>query len=239
MGWLIIIMLSILQWNARSLCANGQEFKGYINELNEKPDVICVQETWLKPRLDFVLKGYISVRRDREEGNGGGCMDFIREGVTYRVLEKGTAIEYISIEIWIGKKKYVIINFYNPCKRLTLESMEGIKGINEDRVVWCGDFNAHSTLWGGLKTDNNGRVIEEVMERKNLVCINDGSYTRMDLNSGNRSAIDITIVSNTIGAITNWQVLKNCSVGSDHFPIISAIGNCERGKGNQGNIVKW
>lgn len=36
MGWLIIIMLSILQWNARSLCANGQEFKGYINEMKSQ-----------------------------------------------------------------------------------------------------------------------------------------------------------------------------------------------------------
>lgn len=57
--------------------------------------MIWFQETWLKPRLDFVLKGYISVRMDREEGNGGGCMNFIREGVAYRVLEKGTVMEYI------------------------------------------------------------------------------------------------------------------------------------------------
>ena len=34
----------ILQWNARSLIANGQEFKGFIEELKDKPDVICIQE---------------------------------------------------------------------------------------------------------------------------------------------------------------------------------------------------
>lgn len=42
--------------------SNGQEFKGFIKELRKKPDVICIQETWLKPRLDFVIKGYESVR---------------------------------------------------------------------------------------------------------------------------------------------------------------------------------
>lgn len=48
-------MLIILQWNARSLITNGQEFKGLIKSLNKKPDVICIWETWLKPTLDFVL----------------------------------------------------------------------------------------------------------------------------------------------------------------------------------------
>lgn len=170
-------MLRILQWNARSLCANGQEFKGYLSKMKEKPNVICIQETWLNSRLDFVLKGYVSVRRDREEGIGGGCVTFIKEGMPYRTLEKGVNLEYIVIEIWYGIKEYVIINFYNPCKKLTMDSMEEIKGLNEERVIWCGDFNAHNTLWGGIITDRNGMVIEEIIEKKNLVCMNDGGYT--------------------------------------------------------------
>lgn len=70
MGWLTILMVIILQWNARSLLANGQEFKHFLNELNEKPDVICIQESWLKPHLDFVIHGYTIIRRDRNSGEG-------------------------------------------------------------------------------------------------------------------------------------------------------------------------
>lgn len=231
-------MLNILQWNARSLCANGQEFKGYINQMKDKPDVICIQESWLNPTLEFVLKGYISVRRDREEGKGGGCVNFVKEGIPYRVLDKGEAMEYIVVEIWFGNKSYIIINFYNPCKRLTQEGMETITGLRGSRVIWCGDFNAHNTLWGGLLTDANGMVIEEVMERNNLVCINDGTKTRMDVNSGRESAIDLTIVSNALGGIINWEVL-NCTVGSDHFPILSSIVNKEVGNIKKGNTGKW
>ena len=56
--------------------SNGQEFKHYLRELKEKPDVICIQETFLKPVLDFVIYGYIVIRRDRGEVEGacGGCM---------------------------------------------------------------------------------------------------------------------------------------------------------------------
>lgn len=70
----------VLQWNARNLIANGQEFKGLVEKCKEKPDIICVQESWLKPNLDFVIKGYDNPpnRRDRKEGNGGGCVPFVK-----------------------------------------------------------------------------------------------------------------------------------------------------------------
>lgn len=93
-------MITILQWNARSLISNGQEFKHFIEELNIKPDVICVQEIWMKRCLDFVLQGYTTVRHDREEGNGGGCATFIKSEISYRILGKGRDQEYIVVEIW-------------------------------------------------------------------------------------------------------------------------------------------
>lgn len=55
MGWLILIVALLLQWNASSLLANSQEFKYFIEQMFVKPDVICVQETWLRPTLDYVL----------------------------------------------------------------------------------------------------------------------------------------------------------------------------------------
>ena len=40
------MVLFVLQWNARSLIANGQEFKKYLDNLGGKPNVMCIQETW-------------------------------------------------------------------------------------------------------------------------------------------------------------------------------------------------
>lgn len=76
-----------------------------------------------------------------------------------------------------------------------------------------------------------GRVINR--------CINDGSCTRLDVNTGRESAIDLTIVSNVLGGIISLEVLKKCSIGSDHFPIISVIVNNGNRNINQGNIGKW
>ena len=88
----------IVQWNARSLIANGQEFKGFVQDSESKPDVICVQESWSTQSIEFVIKGYSSLRSDRGEGNGGGCATFIKKGLQYRELQRGKELEYIITE---------------------------------------------------------------------------------------------------------------------------------------------
>lgn len=144
---LLTFMVVLLQWNARSLLANGQEFNHFVRELDCKPDIICIQETWLKPNLDYVLYGYTGVRRDREHGGRGGrCLTLIRLGVPFRVLELGVDLEYTVVEIWDKGVEMVVINYNNPCKRLELERLFEVKGQDRSRVVWCADFNAHSTL---------------------------------------------------------------------------------------------
>lgn len=81
------MVLIILQWNARSLIANGQEFKNYVDNQCVKPNVICIQETWMIPKLEFSIKGYSSVRRDRENGKGGGVITFIQKGIIGKLKE--------------------------------------------------------------------------------------------------------------------------------------------------------
>jgi len=58
MLWIILMVLNIIQWNARSLISNGQEFKKYVEDLEVKPNVICIQESWLISKLDFGIKGH-------------------------------------------------------------------------------------------------------------------------------------------------------------------------------------
>jgi len=50
--------LSLLQWNAQSLRAHSNELRQFIATTGEKPHLICVQETWLQPRLEFRFPGY-------------------------------------------------------------------------------------------------------------------------------------------------------------------------------------
>lgn len=231
------MVLIILQWNARSLIANGQEFKSYIENLENKPNVICVQETWLLPRLDFVIKGYNAVRMDRTVGKGGGILTFIQKGFQYREVKRGEELEYVTVEIWLREGSMNIINFYNPCRALQIGQLEEMWEEVRGKAVWCGDFNAHSTLWGE-REDGNGRVIEEFIEERELVCMNDGLGTRVDIVRGTESAIDLTFVTKDIADRCEWEARRDETVGSDHYPITTQVG-VEVGKEQEVREEKW
>lgn len=62
---------------------------------------------------------------------------------------------------------------------------------------WCRNFNAHSTLWSDCDEENRS-VIEELMENKKLVCLNNGSSTRINVRNDAESATDATLVAEVL-----------------------------------------
>lgn len=173
-----IWMFYILQWNARTLLANGQELKRFVDEFKDKPEIISIQETWLKPCLDFVIPGYECLREDRQDRAGGGCAMFIKSGIQYRRVEVVSAIECVIAEVWCSKGRISLVNTYNPCQRLSVADLDQIMDKVREPVIWVGDFNSHNPLWGSSNRDANGAVIEEFLDKHRLSVLNDGRATR-------------------------------------------------------------
>lgn len=65
----------------------------------DKLEIVCMQEMWLKPCLDFVLPGYVAIRADWVVG--GGYAIFLKLGVQYGRLMLRTELEYIVVGVWI------------------------------------------------------------------------------------------------------------------------------------------
>lgn len=63
-------VMAILQWNCRGLFAHLEELKQHLAG-TVKYDVICLQETLLKPNRRFNLPGFNIVRKDRATSSGG------------------------------------------------------------------------------------------------------------------------------------------------------------------------
>ncbi len=155
--------------------------------------------------LDFRINNYSSVRGDRENGIGGGCAMFIKRNIPFQVIAKGREEEYIIIKIWTNQGQLSVINYYNPCRRLDINKLCQIVEQAGNQIFLCGDFNAHSSLWGGGKTDLNGQIIEQLLEENDLVCLNDGRKTRIDVHTGKGSALDLTLVSKEAAVICEWR----------------------------------
>lgn len=133
-------MLYILQWNARSLVANGQKLKRFADAFEDKPDLMGVQETWLKPCLDFVIAGYENVRIDRANRTGGGCTIFVKKGLQFKGIEINTEIECVAVKVWSTHGRISVINIYNPGLQLKTKQLENLKNTTEKPVIWVGDF---------------------------------------------------------------------------------------------------
>ena len=112
--------LIILQWNAQSIIAHGSELKHFIYNSNDKPDFICIQESWLKYSINYKLDNYSIVRKDRFNGRGGGVCICIKNNIKHQVKENDLLnnIEYIHIEFFLNKKIFNLVNLYNPGRKI-------------------------------------------------------------------------------------------------------------------------
>lgn len=215
----IIMGLIILHWNAHSLISNGQELKQYVSTCSHPPQVICIQETWLIPEIDFRIPGYTSIRQDRP-GNDrhGGCAFFIHSTISYREISIQSNMECGAVEIYLTNSAISLINVYHCKQSFKIQDFLNILNKLTSPVVLCGDFNAHNPLWGSSHLDSKGRVIDNLLEKTDLVLLNDGNGTRINPN-GSLSPLDLSFVSYELATKCSWRIHQD-NFGSDHFPIV-------------------
>ena len=94
-----------------------------------------------------------------------------------------------------------------------------ITQIFSPKTIIVGDLNSKNTLWGSPLTDVRGDIIENIMNHKNFITLNNGQPTHTHHN-GTRTHLDLSLVCNTLAAKSNWEVLNN-TFGSDHAPTIT------------------
>ena len=102
-------------------------------------------------------------------------------------------------------------------KNLPQELVDAMEHATENNLslLVCGDFNAHSVIWGSPTSNNRGMIVEEASLIYNLCVLNEGScptYQRANASS----IIDVCFGSNDIAKqVTNWHV-SDYATFSDH-----------------------
>lgn len=100
-------------------------------------------------------------------------------------------------------------NYYIPWKSLDSEMFKEIARKLHRRELWCGDFNAHNSLWGSKKTAHNGNIVEEMIDEKSLVCLNNGKGTRVNTHENTVSCLDITLITNSLVNSCEWEIIRS------------------------------
>lgn len=78
----------------------------------------------------------------------GESVVFVKQEMQYRVLGKAIELEYLAVEIWTREGNLKKDNYYNPCKKKSMEISGELSEDLEEKVIRCGGFNSQSTLWG-------------------------------------------------------------------------------------------
>jgi len=165
MGSFLKSGINIFQWNCNGLLAHINEFKQHIAQ--NSYDIICLQETFLKPDKNFTLDGYSIVRQDRTDSAKGGLLTLVKTTLNYIVLDSAGEIECILVEIKLKDNNYIkIANLYiSPLKVFTARD---ISFLFTSKTIIVGDLNSKNTLWGSPVTDSRGDIIEQLINDNKL-----------------------------------------------------------------------
>lgn len=225
---------TVVQWNARSLCGHAMQHKkaelhDFLMSFKNLPEVVCIQETWNKQSQNLLkLLGYkepISYRR--KEANGGGVATFIRQGldseeIKYKQINPN--LEVAIVRIFGTNKNTDIINIYTNGEFVISKGDfdKVLAHVGKHHII-VGDFNVRDSLWDNQYLGGEtpaGRELLDFIEAHELVVLNKGDGTRYNLETGNSTAIDLTLASRDISKNHQWYVHEDC-LSSDHFPLVT------------------
>ena len=147
--------------------------------------------------------------RKNNAGFGGGMTLIVKESISHTViagLEK--ELEHIGVRIETNDLCFNIISLYSPSNTLKVDTF---KKYGKYDLLVVGDFNSKTPTLGcrSLKSDKNGKILEEILSFKSDLCVlNDESSTYFKFNSVYEELLDLFICSSKLANIAyHFEVL--------------------------------
>ena len=172
---------SIIQWNVQGI----HQRKDEILELSKsfQASIIAAQETFLWENSNFKIPNFNCLRKDGHfnvRAHGGVAL-FIRENIPYKEITLSTTLTAIAAQITINST-FTICNIYlPPSSTIDRTLFQNLYQQLPQPCLIVGDFNAHNPLWDYTRQnpDQRGNIIENFINSKNLILLNNGDPTRI------------------------------------------------------------
>lgn len=217
--------LKILYWNARRITQRKYELQNTLRDI----DIFVCVETWLKPHDSLKIPGFITIREDRRNTQGGGILFLVRKKlvpvILNQITKQSNEVEIAGIRIENTNPPLDIVACYRiPGYTLSQTEWNEILSCtsHNKNSILVGDFNAHNVKWNCKKTDVNGERLEQSIENQNMFLHNTNTHTHIDMRNNNKSNIDLVLSTMSIADKINFEVYDG-TLGSDHFPIVLDI----------------
>lgn len=145
--------ISIVHFNSRSLYANFDKIRDYLQHNTMHFNIVAISESWLShdKGIHFELESYQLHFVNRVNKRGGGVAMFVDNRLKYMIVESMTTViddicECITVEIDMGKMKNVIVSCVYRAPNSGIESFKDVfeaMALNAKQKVayFCGDYN--------------------------------------------------------------------------------------------------
>lgn len=216
---------SIVQWNCNGFFAHLSELSLIIN--NQNPYIICIQETRFRENYIPTNKNFnIYFKNNHNELNAsGGVAIFVNKLYKSEPIILNSLLQVVACTFYYPVK-ITICNIYLP-PNVNYSKQDIVNIINQlpQPFILCGDFNCHNPLWGSMKLDRKGKVIESIVNDFGLNIMNSPhSPTHFSSYLGTFSNIDLTICSPSVQIYFKWKTCSDLH-SSDHYPILLELCN--------------
>ncbi|RNA35953.1 RNA-directed DNA polymerase from mobile element jockey-like [Brachionus plicatilis] len=174
----------------------------------------------------FDFKNYVSITKPRNKYGGGVAM-LVKEGIEFiqDFSFDEFSSEILSIKLNYGKNdQFYVFSLYNQTN--VLLNFDLFEKINRKckNYILGGDLNARTKQLGCLGENQNGIILEKIINELDFSVINDKTPTFNIFNREYFEILDLFLVSSSVtNKINELRVLSNQDMISDHFPIETSI----------------
>ena len=207
---------NLIQWNCRGLRGSREEIEIIINKYS--PAVFCIQETKLKNGQEQTFKNHHAYYNCTESG-GGGVAILVKDNVPHSQISLSTKIQAVAVRIDIDGKAYSVCSIYIPpdnTVNISIKDLKDLKSQIKSPVIFMGDFNSHSLMWGFSEPDSRGKILEKFIIDEDLILFNNKHHTYFS--SGYSSLLDLTLCQPSVFMDFTCKIFEDTN-GSDHCPI--------------------
>ena len=166
--------LTVFSVNARSLVNKMSEIECYAHEVD--PDITCITESWATADIansELALDGYRIMRNDRAHAKGGGCLIYLKEGLTAVIMEElthtsNTETLWCKINTVSGSNLLLGVCYKSPSANAESEMAlhDAMRKASEccESMVIVGDFNHRTIDWRTLQSGAEGSAFLDLTQ---------------------------------------------------------------------------
>ena len=130
-----------------------------------------------QPRRDKImnLTGFSGITKSSPGDNATGSVTlYINKSALFSEIKLDTDLQAVAVRV-SAKKTLTVCNAHlPPSLDVNFSDLEHLIEQLPAPFVLVGDSNAHSPLWGDVRQDSRGQMIEELLNDYNLCLLNTG-----------------------------------------------------------------